>query len=267
MEIKDDFAVLLEKMIEKIRHDDEYLSFMIANMAAIVEHSDDAIIGIDNDGTILSWNKGAKKMYGYHAEEAIGKNISILIPTHKHGELGCIMDRVNENQLICNFETVREGKNGKNIPVSVTISPIKNSKDEIIGASTIERDISKQKEAEEALKRSEEKYRRLFNDDLTGDFIASLDGKILECNPAFAEIYGFNAPEEAFNWDISKINPSGWKSLIKALKSKGKIKGHKTIHKRVDGEKIGVIANLVAINDEFGRFSQIKGYIFDIGEA
>ena len=264
MEIKDDFAILLEEMIEKIRHEDEYLSFMVATMAAIVEHSEDAIIGIDNDGTILSWNNGAKKMYGFQAEEAIGKHISILIPLHNHDELSCLLGKVNEDKLICNFETVRQRKDGTKIPVSVTISPIKNSKDDIIGASTIERDISKQKEVEEALKRSEEKYCRLFNDDLTGDFIATLEGKIMECNPAFAEIYGFDTLEEAINWNISRSNSSDWKNLIKRLKSEPKIKGHKITHKRPDGKEIHVVLNLVAMYDELGQFSRVKGYIFEI---
>jgi PAS domain-containing protein len=79
-ESNDSFINILEDLIEKIRKEDDYVSFMVGNMAAIVEYSQDAIIGIDNDGTIMSWNKGALKMYGYNTEEAIGKPISILMP-------------------------------------------------------------------------------------------------------------------------------------------------------------------------------------------
>lgn len=260
-EIKDDFVVLLEDLIEKIRQDDEYVSFMVGNMAAIVEHSEDAIIGIDNDGTILSWNKGAKKMYGYGAEEAIGKNISILVPPDNVNVLECLIGKINEDKLIKNFETIRQKKNGEKIDVSVTMSPIKDSKDVIVGASTIERDITQQKEAKEALKKSEEKYRRLFNDDLTGDFIATLDGEILEYNPSFAEIYGIN--KEVSKLNIANFNPEDWEILIKRLKTEGKIKGYQTTHKRPDGKEINIIANIVAIKDDSGQFNEVKGYIFE----
>jgi len=262
-EEKDDFITLLEEVIEKIRHEDEYLSFMVGNMAAIVENSEDAIIGIDNDGTILTWNNGAKKMYGYKADEAIGKHISVLMPYENIDELKCLLDKINEDKLICNFETIRKKKNGEKIDVSVTISPIKDSKDIIVGASSIERDITQQKIAEEALKKSEEKYRRLFNDDLTGDFIATLDGNILEYNPAFAEIYGIKDLKEPMKLNISKFNPADWEKLIKRLKTEHKIKGHEIIHQRPDGKDIHVIFNIVAIINELGQFNEVKGYIFE----
>jgi PAS domain S-box-containing protein len=262
-ESKDSFISLLEELIEKIRKEDDYVSFMVGNMAAIVQYSEDAIIGIDNDGTIMSWNKGAENMYGYDTEEAIGKPVSILIPHDNTNELKCLLGKISENKLICNFETVRQKKNGERIDVSVTISPIKTSEDIIVGASTIERDITKQKMNEEALKKSEEKYRRLFNDDLTGDFIATVDGEILECNPSFIEIYGFKSIEEAKKSNISRFNPEDWEKLIEKLEIEQKIKGYKTVHQRPDGRKISVIANLVALKNDAGEFNQVKGYIFE----
>lgn len=262
-ENKDNFIILLEDLIERIRQDDDYVSFMVGNMAAIVQYSDDAIIGTDNDGTILSWNKGAKKMYGYGTEEAIGKNISILCPPDRANELKCIQGKISEDKLINNFETVRKRKNGDLVDVSVTISPIKASEDKIVGASTIERDITKQKMADKALKKSEEKYRRLFNDDLTGDFIATIGGEIIECNPSFAEIYGFENIEDAKKSNISNFNPKDWAEIIYRLKTEEKIKGHQTTHQKPDGKEIIIIANLVAINDESGRFKEVKGYIFE----
>ncbi len=259
--IKDDFILDLEEAIDKIRRTDESLAFVVANMAAIVEHSDDAIIGVDNDGTILNWNNGAKKMYGYSAEEAIGKNISVLIPHDSSDELHCILKKVSDDEVICNFETLRQKKNGEKIDVSVTISPIRNSKDMIVGASSIERDITLRKQAEEALKKSEEKYHRLFDDDLTGDFIATLEGKILECNPAFAEIYGFDC--KAIQCEISQFNPTDWADLVDRLKTESKIQGYQTWHRRPDGKEIHVVANVVGIFDGSGQLNQIKGYIFD----
>lgn len=99
----------------------------------------------------------------------------MLIPPDRFDESHGLLKKINENEVICNFETLRQRKDGTKIDVSLTISPIKDSKDIIVGASTIERDITRRKQAEEALKRSEEKYRWLFDDDLTGDFIATLE--------------------------------------------------------------------------------------------
>jgi len=260
---KDEFIIDLEEMIDNIRDNDEFVAFTIANMAAIVENSDDAIIGIDYEGTILSWNNGAKKMYNYSAGEALGKNISILIAPDHHDELPHILEKINKNHVIYKYETFRQTKDGRRIDVSVTISPIKDSKDMILGASTIERDITERKQAEEALKKSEEKYRRLFDDDLTGDFIATPKGKIIECNPAFADIYGFTGCEQATKSNISKFNPEDWKHLIKRLKTEHKIQGHQTNHTRPDGKTIHVVANVVAISNKSGQLTQIKGYIFD----
>ena len=261
--IKDDFIIDLEEAIDKIRDTDEYLAFMVANMAAIVEHSDDAIIGVDNDGTILSWNNGAEKIYGYSPEEAIGKNISMLIHPDRSEELHFLLKKINADEVICNFETLRQRKDGAKIDVSITTSPIKDSKDIIVGASTIERDITLRKQAEKALKKSEEKYRRLFDDDLTGDFIATPEGKILECNPAFAEIYGFTDRDRVVGCEISQFNLVDWENLMKRLKTEHKVQGHQTTHKRPDGKQIHVVANVVSIFNKSNQLIQIKGYIFD----
>jgi PAS domain S-box-containing protein len=147
--------------------------------------------------------------------------------------------------------------------VSITVTPLKDIKNNVIGASTIEIDISDRKQAEQALIDSEKKYRQLFNDDLTGDFIATLQGKIREFNPSFAEIYGLNECEETEMYDISQFNPEDWEKLIKRLKTDHKIKWHQTTHKRPDGLEIRVIANLVGIFNELNELSEVRGYIFE----
>jgi PAS domain S-box-containing protein len=205
-EVKDNWSFDLDEAIDKIKDNDEFLTYMIANMAAIVEHSDDAIIGIDCDGTILSWNNGAHKIYGYSSEEAIGKMISLVIPPDQETDLNFILENIQKN-LVKKFETVRRTKNGKKIDVSITISPVKNSNHNLCGASIIERNITNQKKVERSLRKSEEKYRKLFDDDLTGDFIATLKGKILDCNQSFADIYCAKTPEHAKTFNISEFNP------------------------------------------------------------
>lgn len=116
-------------------------------LAGIVESSDDAIIGKTLDGTILSWNQGAERMYGYRAEEVIGRSISILVPADHPDELPPIFARLRKGERIDHFQTVRVHKDGKRITVSVTISPVRDEEGRIIGASAVARDITAQQEA------------------------------------------------------------------------------------------------------------------------
>ncbi len=122
-------------------------------LAAIVEYSDDSIIGKDLNGVIVSWNKGAEQMFKYSAEEAIGRNISLIyLPEHAQDDR-VIMDRLRRGDQIEHLETVRVGKSGKHIDVLVTISPIKDRLGKVIGASKIARDITARKRAEQQVQK------------------------------------------------------------------------------------------------------------------
>ncbi len=126
-----------------------------AHLAAIVEFSDDAIISKDLDGIITSWNKGAEKIFGYRAEEIIGKSISVLIPPHLMDEEVKFLKNIKNDKSIEHYETVRTRKDRTQVAISLTVSPIKNEAGEIIGASKIARDISERQEAEESLRESQ----------------------------------------------------------------------------------------------------------------
>ena len=112
-------------------------------LAAIVESSDDAIIAKDLDGTILSWNGGAERMYGYSAEEAIGRPIYLIVPPPFVNELSEILERIRAGERVRNFETVRVTKDGRLIDVALSISPIRDAAGTIVGASAIARDITR----------------------------------------------------------------------------------------------------------------------------
>jgi PAS domain S-box-containing protein len=122
-----------------------------ARLAAIVESSDDAIIGKSLDGTIVTWNEGAERLYAYSAAEAVGRSISFLVPPQMHEDLFLILTRIERGEHIRHFETTRQKKDGTMVNVSLTISPIFNSSREIIGASTIARDVTERKQAEDAV--------------------------------------------------------------------------------------------------------------------
>jgi PAS domain S-box-containing protein len=120
-----------------------------AHLAAIVESSDDAIIGTALDGVILSWNAGAERMYGYTAEEAKGRGISILVPPYRPEEVSNIYARIKRGEWVSRYETIRVRKDGTTIAVSLTFSAIRDSQGGVIGVSAIERDITAHKREEE----------------------------------------------------------------------------------------------------------------------
>ena len=137
-------VVLDRKRAEEVR----------ARLAAIVESSVDAIVGITMERTVVSWNRAAERLFGYPAGEAIGSPISIVMPPGRVHEENQIIDRLKRDEYIDHFETVQRRKDGQEFPVSLTISPIKDASGKIIGASKSVRDISDKKRAEEQIQAS-----------------------------------------------------------------------------------------------------------------
>jgi len=121
-------------------------------LSAIVASSDDAIVGKDLNSLITSWNSGAERIFGFTAEEMIGKSIMRLIPEDRREEEREILFRIRRGERIDHFETIRLAKNGRRLNVSVTISPIKDSNGRVVGASKVARDITGRKKSEQALK-------------------------------------------------------------------------------------------------------------------
>jgi PAS domain S-box-containing protein len=132
-----------------------------ALLAAIVDSSDDAIVSKTLDGIITSWNKSAERIFGYLPEEAVGKHITLIIPRDRWNEESSIIARICRGDRVDHFQTLRRRKDGSLVDVSLTISPVKDSAGNIIGASKVARDITAQVRAAEALRSREEEFRRL----------------------------------------------------------------------------------------------------------
>ena len=146
---KDDSNIIVvnDKKSDAIAETKSYEEFLL-HLAAIVESSDDAIISKSLDGVIKSWNKGSEKMFGYTANEVIGKNISLIIPPELMEMENEIQNRIRNNEVVDHYETLRLKRNGDRFFVSLTVSPLKDSKGNIIGVSKIARDITSQKNAQ-----------------------------------------------------------------------------------------------------------------------
>ena len=133
----------------------EQLGEYRSRLALIIDSSDDAIIGKNLDGTIISWNKGAERIYGYTPEEVIGKHISLLAPGDRPDEIPEILQKIARGESVEHFESVRVTKDGRQLDVSISVSPLRDAKGDIIGASAIARDITAQKRAESQLHQSQ----------------------------------------------------------------------------------------------------------------
>jgi two-component system, chemotaxis family, CheB/CheR fusion protein len=134
-------------------------SIQLARLAAIVASSDDAIVSKTLDGLIQSWNAGAERIFGYEESEVIGRPITIIIPPELQEEERRILDLVRHGERVDHFDTIRLTKDGRRIAISLTVSPVRDSRGTIVGASKVARDISERKAAEQALRESELRLR------------------------------------------------------------------------------------------------------------
>lgn len=173
-----------------------------AMLAAIVESSEDVIISKTLDGVITSWNPAATRLFGWTAEEAIGKPITLIIPEYRLSEETMIIGKIRKGEKIDHFETRRIHKDGHEIPLSITVSPIKNSRGEVIGASKIARDITERQNADE------KQAMLAAIVDSSDDIIVSktLQGIITSWNPAARRMFGYTEAE-AIGKHISLIIP------------------------------------------------------------
>jgi PAS domain S-box-containing protein len=182
-------------------------------LASIVESSGDAIVSKDLNGIIISWNKAAESLFGYAAEDVIGKSITTLIPNELHDEEPKILERIRRGGRLDHYETIRQRKDGSRVAVSLSISPVKDAHGTIVGASKIARDITARKEAEHERDRIEVELRELgekleqeverrtlerdriwnVSEDLLG--VANFDGYFLSMNPAWSRLLGWSEDE------------------------------------------------------------------------
>ena len=152
-------------------------------LAAIVDSSDDAIVSKTLEGIITSWNRGAEKVFGYSAAEAIGQPITLIIPPERHGEEANVLAHIRRGEKIDHFETVRQTKDGRTINISLTVSPVRDAQGNIIGASKVARDITERKRAEverERLMQQEQAARRIAEEAsrLKDDFLATVSHEL-----------------------------------------------------------------------------------------
>ncbi len=241
-------------------------------LASIVESTDDAIYGISIDGTVISWNEGAEKTYGYHSEEIVGKNVSMMVPIDRRKELFDMIEIVMRKKIVERFETSRIRSDGESISVSITICPFLDATGRKVGVSTIERDITASKIAQQALLESEERYR---------SFVQNFKGIAFRAMPDFTPVFFHGAVEEITGYMSEDFNEGriNWRDLIHRsdLKSITK-RSHKNIAsfisdtefeyriKRKDGNYYWVQEYSQNLYDESGDLVLIQGTVYNISQ-
>jgi PAS domain S-box-containing protein len=166
-----------------------------ALLASIVECSDDAIHAVTLDGTIVSWNRGAEKLFGHQCGEVIGKSAATLAPPDRAGEVAQYLQAAGKGQAIPPFETVLQAKDGRQVDVALSISPIRNADGEVVGAAAIAHDISVRMEAKRKLRESEARFRDLFEHAPSGVCSSAPDGRFIAVNAAFCRMLGYSERE------------------------------------------------------------------------
>jgi PAS domain S-box-containing protein len=159
-------------------------------LAAIVESSEDAIVSKNLNGIIQSWNTGAQRIFGFSPEEAVGQSITMIIPPELRDEEKQIIRRLRNGERIEHYETVRMTKSGERLNISLTVSPVRDSRGRIIGASKIARDVTERKRIEETLRQRESRLRAAFSQTYSFLILLTPDGTIIDANRATIEASG-----------------------------------------------------------------------------
>ena len=226
----------------------------LSHLAGIVESSDDAIVGKTLDGRIVSWNKAAVRIYGYTAEEVVGKPVSMLVPAERQNEVSEILAKIMSGRAIEHHESVRVRKDGRIIDVSVTISPVKDASGKVVGASTIVRDITDQKLAEEAVCRASVYNRNLIEVSLDPLVTIDPDGRVTDVNRATEEATGF-AREQLIGTDFADYfsDPEKARAGYRQAFREGQVRDYALDLRHRDGRVTSVLYNASLFRDEAGQ--------------
>jgi PAS domain S-box-containing protein len=235
------------------------------HFAAIVESSDDAVISKDLDGIIVSWNRAAERLFGYTAAEIIGRSVRLIIPEDRQSEEDQVLGAVRRGEIVDHFETVRVRKDGTSVPISLTVSPIRGAKGEVVGASKIVRDLRR-------VQRVERDALRLASIvDSSDDAIVSkdLNGIVTSWNAAAERMFGYTA-SEMVGQSIRRIIPDDRQreedEVLSRIRRGERVDHYETIRRRKDGTFLPVSLTVSPIRGENGKVMGASKIARDISE-
>ena len=238
-----------------------------ALLASIVDSSDDAIIGKTPDGVITSWNRGAERIYGYAAEEMLGKPVAMLIPRDRPDDMQAILARVADGERVEHYETVRLRRDGKAIAISLTVSPIYDAAGRLVGVSSIARDITERVRADERLRAASLYARSLIEASLDPLVTISPQGKITDVNEATIKVTGIER-EQLIGTDFSDYftEPEKAREGYQQVFSKGSVTDYPLTIRHKDGRITDVLYNASVYKDTQGEVLGVFAAARDVTE-
>ena len=245
----------------------------LAHLAAIVESSQDAIIGTTLDGTIVSFNRAAERLYGYKAAEIVGTSMAATVPPDRVHERGELLGRAARAEVIENFETVRIRKDGTTVDVSLTISPVRNAAGAIEGASVIARDITAAKEGERKLREAEDRFRALAEQLPLTTYIDAADASGNSyVSPQIEAMSGYPAAEWLANPGhfASRLHPDDRERVLAAIGEAAEAGAALSQEYRFiarDGSTVWLRDSAVTVLDAEGGPAYRQGYAIEITAA
>jgi PAS domain S-box-containing protein len=236
-----------------------------ARLAAIVESSDDAIVSKSLDGVIQSWNGGAERLFGYKAEEIIGRHVSVLAAPDRVDEIPAILERVSRGERIDHYETKRKTKDGRILTVSLSVSPIRDGSGRVIGASKVARDIGNQ----ERLLELQARLAAIVESSDDAIVSKDLNGVIQSWNSGAERLFGYTAGE-VIGKSISIIIPPDRlgeeREILDRLKRGERVEHFETIRRRKDGAPLNISLAISPVKDAYGKVIGASKVARDITE-
>ncbi len=234
-------------------------------LRSVIESSDDAIISKDLDGVVTSWNRSAERIFGYTAEEMIGRPITVIIPPERSGEEQEILRKLRAGERIDHFETIRLHKDGSLVDVAVSISPVRSASGRIVGASKVARDISETKRATSA----DMLLAAIVSSSDDAVISKNLDGIVTSWNAGAERIFGYKA-EEMIGESILKLIPAERKEeepkILERLRRGERVEHFETVRMRKNGELLNISLTISPVRNASGRIVGASKIARDITE-
>jgi PAS domain S-box-containing protein len=240
-----------------------------ARLAAIVQSSQDAVISKTLEGVIRTWNTGAERIFGYTAEEAVGQRITLLIPPERLNEENVILSQIARGEPIEHYETVRMAKDGRRLHISLTVSPVRDAEGRIIGASKVARDVTARKQAEEALRASELRFRTLTAHAPVGIFTTDPEGNYVFVNECWCEMAGLSSGQARGRDWACALHPEDRERVVhewRAAAEAGRQFADEYRFLTPDGKVTWLQGRAVGLCDETGQVSGYIGTLTDVTE-
>ena len=232
--------------------------------ASIVDSSMDAIVTATREGAVKTWNRAAENLFGYSAQEIAGKPVALLVAPDQLPLFHDVMSRTHGGKGSSQFETAGLTNTRQRVDLSISLTPTTDAAGNVVGHAAIIRDITAAKQTERRLRESEAKYRRLFETNLAGVIRTAMDGRILECNAAFARFLGFESEQELNGHSMLEYysDPHDREDLLERLRSDGFISNAEIAFRGKNGNTVWSLINVALVYEQ--GCETVEGTIFDI---